>query len=132
ANETGSGEYDEWLQRAKPDELIQPGDVVGVIGGRISREFTHADRFMVVSTSPLLLGNMPENAEEERLSEKVAFMGQVPVKVMGAVRIGDYILPSGSGDGIAIAVHPDRKSTRLNSSHVKISYAVFCLKKKKL
>src|SRR5690606_39969094 len=29
--------------------------------------------------------------------------------------------------------HPeDRKSTRLNSSHVKISYAVFCLKKKKI
>src|SRR5436309_12258930 len=26
----------------------------------------------------------------------------------------------------------DRKSTRLNSSHVKISYAVFCLKKKKV
>src|SRR5690606_29948666 len=28
------------------------------------------------------------------------------------------------------AAHTDRKSTRLNSSHVKISYAVFCLKKK--
>src|SRR5690606_41822169 len=28
-------------------------------------------------------------------------------------------------------VMTDRKSTRLNSSHVKISYAVFCLKKKK-
>src|SRR5690606_41027675 len=27
---------------------------------------------------------------------------------------------------------PDRKSTRLNSSHVKISYAVFCLKKKNI
>src|SRR5205807_9469836 len=27
--------------------------------------------------------------------------------------------------------HPDRKSTRLNSSHLVISYAVFCLKKKK-
>src|SRR5690625_5726297 len=27
--------------------------------------------------------------------------------------------------------NPDRKSTRLNSSHVAISYAVFCLKKKK-
>src|SRR3712207_7034552 len=27
---------------------------------------------------------------------------------------------------------PDRKSTRLNSSHANISYAVFCLKKKKL
>src|SRR2546430_13306831 len=28
-------------------------------------------------------------------------------------------------------VYPDRKSTRLNSSHSQISYAVFCLKKKK-
>src|SRR5690554_7714895 len=28
------------------------------------------------------------------------------------------------------AFHADRKSTRLNSSHVRISYAVFCLKKK--
>src|SRR3989449_7205634 len=28
-------------------------------------------------------------------------------------------------------LHPDRKSTRLNSSHGYISYAVFCLKKKK-
>src|SRR5699024_12846658 len=32
----------------------------------------------------------------------------------------------GGADGEA----PDRKSTRLNSSHVSISYAVFCLKKK--
>src|SRR5690606_39834754 len=35
------------------------------------------------------------------------------------------VLPVGKTIGI------DRKSTRLNSSHVKISYAVFCLKKKK-
>src|SRR5690606_41838518 len=47
--------------------------------------------------------------------------------------------PGANGDvegfGIAIleanAMGVDRKSTRLNSSHVKISYAVFCLKKKK-
>src|SRR6266508_6179635 len=32
---------------------------------------------------------------------------------------------------IARHLHGDRKSTRLNSSHVAISYAVFCLKKKK-
>src|SRR5690606_41388460 len=32
--------------------------------------------------------------------------------------------------GIAERLTKDRKSTRLNSSHVKISYAVFCLKKK--
>src|SRR5690606_39593263 len=33
--------------------------------------------------------------------------------------------------GLAVLCLEDRKSTRLNSSHVKISYAVFCLKKKK-
>src|SRR3712207_7615723 len=32
---------------------------------------------------------------------------------------------------VRVAVHTDRKSTRLNSSHANISYAVFCLKKKK-
>src|SRR3712207_7181187 len=36
----------------------------------------------------------------------------------------------GSGSGSAHDL-PDRKSTRLNSSHANISYAVFCLKKKK-
>src|SRR6478735_12817090 len=33
--------------------------------------------------------------------------------------------------GHPIGGHADRKSTRLNSSHLVISYAVFCLKKKK-
>src|SRR3712207_7455415 len=33
--------------------------------------------------------------------------------------------------GQVALLHADRKSTRLNSSHANISYAVFCLKKKK-
>src|SRR5438874_6184749 len=38
----------------------------------------------------------------------------------------------GGGQGLAGRdARGDRKSTRLNSSHVEISYAVFCLKKKK-
>src|SRR5690242_21533237 len=46
------------------------------------------------------------------------------------------IPPEGLEHAIRIArrdaeVGPDRKSTRLNSSHMSISYAVFCLKKKK-
>src|SRR6266511_5204152 len=32
----------------------------------------------------------------------------------------------GGHPGRGVLAHPDRKSTRLNSSHVKISYAVFC------
>src|SRR5207249_6785607 len=41
--------------------------------------------------------------------------------------------PEGNGvqDHPRLAALQDRKSTRLNSSHVSISYAVFCLKKKK-
>src|SRR5947209_17294742 len=34
-------------------------------------------------------------------------------------------------DVSGLNISPDRKSTRLNSSHANISYAVFCLKKKK-
>src|SRR5690554_7780829 len=39
----------------------------------------------------------------------------------------DVVLPAGRRQSGGT----DRKSTRLNSSHVRISYAVFCLKKKK-
>src|SRR3989442_6510493 len=49
--------------------------------------------------------------------------------------VDDGIEPDAFGvDGLDDLVEPmlleDRKSTRLNSSHVRISYAVFCLKKK--
>src|ERR1039458_4463635 len=40
------------------------------------------------------------------------------------------MVPAGARCGMPL-LGPDRKSTRLNSSHLGISYAVFCLKKKK-
>src|SRR5699024_11539531 len=54
----------------------------------------------------------------------------------GAARSPPHRLPDGRRGGPR-RVAPgrrerDRKSTRLNSSHVSISYAVFCLKKKKM
>src|SRR3712207_8644990 len=45
------------------------------------------------------------------------------------------VAPCDGSGGRAVAerlLRPDRKSTRLNSSHANISYAVFCLKKKKI
>src|SRR5262245_2700722 len=44
-----------------------------------------------------------------------------------------FMLASNGSTTVASALNPrlDRKSTRLNSSHLGISYAVFCLKKKK-
>src|SRR5437868_12944909 len=49
-------------------------------------------------------------------------LGETRLELFGRARLHH------GGDAEAI---PDRKSTRLNSSHVSISYAVFCLKKKK-
>src|SRR5690625_5418722 len=43
----------------------------------------------------------------------------------------DYLLKPISKERFHKTIEKDRKSTRLNSSHVAISYAVFCLKKKK-
>src|SRR3712207_8517915 len=57
----------------------------------------------------------------------------------GRVELGDVLqfdhegprYLSNPGDWSVTRGRPDRKSTRLNSSHANISYAVFCLKKKK-
>src|SRR5256886_11342207 len=51
----------------------------------------------------------------------------------GLSEINWGILPGGGAGKVAVELMPmrDRKSTRLNSSHSQISYAVFCLKKKK-
>src|SRR3712207_7999043 len=57
-----------------------------------------------------------------------------PLIVGGDSGVGGVAGPgSGSGSGAPGIVYGDRdrKSTRLNSSHANISYAVFCLKKKK-
>src|SRR3989449_7625962 len=51
-------------------------------------------------------------------------------KIGGGVRLG-YLLGNIVGVEADVLFQPDRKSTRLNSSHGYISYAVFCLKKKK-
>src|SRR5256885_8829233 len=48
--------------------------------------------------------------------------------------VGDYVakritVDGSRGHSVGVTGTPDRKSTRLNSSHLVISYAVFCLKK---
>src|SRR3712207_8913766 len=60
--------------------------------------------------------------------DKLRAIGQINVAVVMTVAIAHE---EGRPCGGKIVVG-DRKSTRLNSSHANISYAVFCLKKKKL
>src|SRR5438132_6046705 len=58
------------------------------------------------------------------------FRSHVPPRC-AAGRLGRPRLGRGLGPAAAHGGTRDRKSTRLNSSHTVISYAVFCLKKKK-
>jgi hypothetical protein len=104
--ESAAGDYAEWLERKDVNELMTAGDIVVVNGGKITKNTNEAEQFMAVSTSPIILGNMQENDRENKF-EKIAFMGQVPIKVRGAVNSGDYILPSGLNDGTGIALAPD-------------------------
>src|SRR5256886_12779380 len=66
---------------------------------------------------PIYLERAPDRIDDllDRLLHRLADFARVHAHDLG--NAGDQV--------------PDRKSTRLNSSHSQISYAVFCLKKKK-
>ena len=103
--QSGAGDYAEWLERLDEGEKIEPGDIVGVFGGKVTKVTDGAQQLLAISRAPIVLGNMPETGRES-LYEKAAFVGQVPVKVVGPVREGDYIIPSGLEDGTGVAVSP--------------------------
>lgn len=103
--ESGAGDYAEWLEKVPGERDLKPGEIVGVKGGKIALNTQNADHFMVISNIPIVLGNMPPQDKQSNF-EKVAFMGQVPVRIIGKANIGDYILPSGNNDGFALAVSP--------------------------
>src|SRR5688572_24243705 len=58
------------------------------------------------------------------------YMGMLAT-VMNALALQNALERIGADTRVLSAIPIDRKSTRLNSSHSQISYAVFCLKKKK-
>src|SRR2546427_6488510 len=58
----------------------------------------------------------------------------LPIWLLAATVVGLVVTAKLGGNAMnwhLLLGHADRKSTRLNSSHSQISYAVFCLKKKK-
>lgn len=107
---SGGADYAEYLKRSPFERDFFPGEVVGIHQGEISLQTKDADHLMVVSENPIMVGNLPV-PEQEHLFEKVAFMGQVPVKVIGSVQRGDYLIPSGEHNGLAVAVNPKELPT---------------------
>lgn len=102
---SGHADYAEWLERIDPKEMISPGDIVGVKGGKVSKNLDGAEQILAVSHNPIILGNA-QSKEREPFGNKIAFTGQVPVKVMGPVNMGDYIIAKGGIAGYGIPVNP--------------------------
>lgn len=104
---SGNGDYAEWLERIDQNEYLSAGDIVAVKGGKITRDLSNAEQIMAVSHHPIILGNTPEKGKSF-MGNDIAFMGQVPVKVMGSVQSGDYIVANSKIKGYGIAIHPDK------------------------
>src|SRR3989442_7949930 len=80
-----------------------------------------------LSCSSFIVPSAPWSSERRSVSFLTVF--RMELKRPGVF----FISAMDEEDPGSLEFHPeqDRKSTRLNSSHVRISYAVFCLKKKK-
>src|SRR3712207_8286674 len=83
--------------------------------------FPYTTLFRSMASEKGMEGLLESNFQKARDLLKEAGYDGTPVVLMHSTDL--YVLTN---------LAPDRKSTRLNSSHANISYAVFCLKKKKL
>src|SRR5690606_40950780 len=108
-----------------------PG-VIGVVTsptGAVIRDILHrlGDRF------PSRVLVWPVLVQGQGAAEQVAaaLRGFAAIAPGGPVPRPDLLIVARGGGSIEDLWAFNRKSTRLNSSHVKISYAVFCLKKKR-
>src|SRR5690606_29136069 len=90
------------------------------------------DRRLIIDLEPIepRVLFLPPKAVGLRLSVPTApLLGAQPRVTSGGEGELRYESPEERGIRYEVFLGDDRKSTRLNSSHVKISYAVFCLKK---
>ncbi len=101
--ESNSADFAEYLAKESSAVVFSPGDVVGIRRGKISLNTTDAEHVMAVTDRPIVIGNSQVDLEN---FEKVSLLGQVPVKVTGMVKAGDWIVASGLNDGIAKAAEP--------------------------
>jgi len=101
-------DYAEYMPRVDPEEEIETADIVGVVGDGVTKRTDESEQVLVVSDRAVVTGNSPGTDPEDKADyETVAFVGQVPVKVRGAVEADDLIVPSGENDGVGRAVSAD-------------------------
>src|SRR3712207_7553259 len=87
-----------------------------------------ADDYVKLTSNELSFGPLPE--AEAALAEAMPRANRYPDRYVASLREEVVSANPGSAFENILVGNGDRKSTRLNSSHANISYAVFCLKKK--
>src|SRR5690625_3759613 len=103
-------------------------DILGDLGVKIQKNGKGDYTFKASNIRMDYLHTKDFKKDAAALRGSIMLMGPLLAKY------GKAYMPKPGGDKIGrrrLDTHLDRKSTRLNSSHVAISYAVFCLKKKK-
>src|SRR3712207_7721069 len=74
--------------------------------------------------SAVLLEDVPDQSSAASAAERIGEALKAPIEVNGC----EVLVSASVGVAVPEREDGDRKSTRLNSSHANISYAVFCLK----
>src|SRR6266513_5114128 len=120
--------------------LLVAGGLVWIYNGLVRRrnrvDATWSDIDVLLRRRHDLVPNLVAAVQgyachESQTMRAVAEARASAVSAQGPRRIGEAESSLAGGVRSLFADAEDRKSTRLNSSHVSISYAVFCLKKKK-
>lgn len=107
---TTGNDFAETLPITHSAQPGQAAEIVPVHDGEIG-DWSKADQFMVISKQAGFVGNDPgKEVEAAGRHHRVAFIGQVPVKIRGPVSSGDYVIASPSNDGTGIAKPADKLS----------------------
>ena len=107
-------DYAEYIAKENPDEHLEAGSIVGIKNGKVSKQTEGAQNLMVISTSPIVIGNATKKSQ--RTDALVTFLGQVPVRVEGPITVGDYIIALGKNNGTGIAATREN----IRSEHIDL------------
>src|SRR5256885_2829473 len=126
---SGYGALGYALPAAIGAKIAQPARAVVALAGDYGVQFTLQELMTAVEldlTLPVVVWN---NGSLGQIRDDMRAAGIAPIGVVA--RNPDFVALAGACGATKSGLR-DRKSTRLNSSHLVISYAVFCLKKKKI
>lgn len=104
---SGGADFAEYMPVYSDQEVFSPGDIVGILDGKVTFNTSETNKVMVITDRPIVVGNMQGQEEDGKGNEIVGFIGQVSVRIRGKVTAGDWIVSSELNDGTGYAVSTD-------------------------